>query len=65
MSNFVTPRVEVCYSCHRGSARPRVSEYRTATEVVVEALWVCPNCQNSFKRGVVSRTPVVTNGTKK
>jgi PHP family Zn ribbon phosphoesterase len=63
MSYFVTPKVETCYSCHRGTARPRLQETRTATEIIVEAKWVCPNCGSPFKHGVVEKRPI-TNAKK-
>jgi len=64
MSYYVTPRVETCYSCHRGSARPRLTEVRTQNKIIVEAKWVCPMCNSPFKHGVVEERPIV-NDTKK
>lgn len=63
MCNSVTPKIETCYVCHRGTARPRINEKRTSTEIVVEASWVCPNCGNLFKRGEIERRPII-NATK-
>jgi len=64
MSYFVTPKVETCYSCHRGTARPRLSNVKSGTNMIVEAKWVCPNCGSAFKHGVVSSTPI-PNAEKK
>lgn len=56
--NQVTPKVQNCPFCQRGSAKPQIFEKRTNTEIVVEATWVCPTCGNKFKHGVISRTPI-------
>lgn len=61
MEYFVQPKIETCYVCNRGTARPRLQENRTNTEIVTEAVWVCPNCNNQFKRGVVNRKPICSN----
>lgn len=61
MYNTVVPKPETCYSCHKGTARPRENIVRTHTEIIVEAIWVCPNCGSQFKRGTVSITPINRN----
>ena len=63
MPYFLTPKIETCYSCHKGTARPRIQEIRTNTKIIVEAKWVCPNCGNIFKHGVIEEK-ALPNATK-
>lgn len=61
MSYFVQPKIETCYSCHKGQARPRIVTSRTNNEIITEAKWVCPNCGNQFKHGIISKQPINTS----
>ena len=55
-SNNLTPIF--CNYCNKANSIPRIQEYRTSTEIIKEAKWVCPNCGALVRRETISREPI-------